>query len=269
MSKAADLIRKPLAVGIAAFAFVFYCRDVAYGWGDKGHRIVAIIADEHLTDHAREQVRKLLPAGTTLADAAAWPDREGRRITELDLLHHVSIPDNATGYNQERDCKAGNCMVEALKWFTAVSADATAPINVRLIALRYVAHLVGDMHQPLHAGRREDRNGTDVNVSYRAQHNNLHLFWDINVVEMEEGSLDDIAKRLDASITVEQRNEWQSGDPKKWTDESFHLSRSYAYRLSESMELSDEYVATALTIVRRRLVQAGIRLGWLVNNIFK
>lgn len=262
-------IRRTFAVGFAAFAFLFHCRDVAYGWGDKGHRIVAILADAHLSEQSREMVRKLLPSGTTLADAAVWPDKEGRQITDLDQLHHVSIPDNADGYDQERDCKARNCMVEALKWFTSVIADTKAPINVRLIALRYVAHLMGDMHQPLHAGRREDRNGTDIIVSYRAQTNNLHLFWDINIIEMEEGSSESIAKRLDANTTIAQRTEWQSGDPKTWTDESFRLSRSHAYVLGQSMELSDDYVASALTIVRRRLVQAGVRLGWFLNNAFK
>jgi nuclease S1 len=148
-----------LLIGTAAFAFMLHSQDFAYGWGDKGDRIVAILADQHLTEQARGEMAKLLPAGTTLADAAVWPDREGRRITEFDRLHHVSIRDNAAGYDQERDCKARNCMVEALNWFTAVIADPNAPINLRLIALRYVAHLVGDMHQPLHAGKREDRNG--------------------------------------------------------------------------------------------------------------
>jgi hypothetical protein len=269
MSKVSELIRKIFLVAIAAFAFMSYYRAVAYGWGEKGHRIVAILADTHLTEQARKEVRKLLPAGTTLADAAVWPDREGRRITEFDRLHHVSIPDNAAGYDQERDCKARNCMVEALNWFTSIITDVKVPINVRLIALRYVAHLVGDMHQPLHAGRQEDRNGTDITVSYRGQTNNLHLFWDINVVEMEEGSPEELAKKLGSSITVKQRTDWQSGDPKTWTDESFRFSRSSAYTLGESMELSDEYVAAALTIVRRRLAQAGVRLGWLLNNIFK
>ncbi len=244
-------------------------RDVAYGWGDKGHRIVAILADTQLTEQAREEVRKLLPDGTTLADAAVWPDREGRRITEFDRLHHVSIPDDAAGYDQERDCKARNCMVEALNWFTSIIADVKVPINVRLIALRYVAHLVNDMHQPLHAGRREDRGGTEITVSYRGQTKNLHLFWDFNVVDMEEGNAEELAKKLDQSITPKQRSEWQSGEPKTWTDESFRLSRSDAYTVGESMELSDEYVATALMIVRRRLAQAGMRLEWLLNNIFK
>jgi hypothetical protein len=268
MFKVSQDIRKLLLIGIAGFVFISHYHSVAYAWGEKGHRIVAILADTHLTEQAREEVRRLLPAGTTLADAAVWPDREGRRITEFDRLHHVSIPDDAAGYDQERDCKARNCMVEALNWFTSVIAEPEAPINVRLIALRYVAHLVGDMHQPLHAGRQEDRGGTEITVSYRAQITNLHLFWDFNVIEIEEGNAEELAKKLDESITPKQRSEWQSGGPKTWTDESFRLSRSNAYTLGESMELSDEYVATALTIVRRRLAQAGVRLGWLLNNVF-
>ena len=269
MFKLSDLIRKIFLTGIAAFVFMSHYEAVAYGWADKGHRTVAILADTRLTEHSREEVKKLLPTGTTLADAAVWPDAEGRRMTELDRLHYVNIPDNAAGYNQKRDCEARNCMVEALKWFTRVIADAEAPIVVRLIALRYVAHLVADMHQPLHAGRREDRGGIDITVSYRAQITNLHLFWDINLVEMEEGDAGELAKKLDESITEKERTKWQSGDPKKWTDESFRLSRSNAYTFGESMELSDEYVATARRIVRRGLAQAGVRLAWLLNNAFK
>ena len=86
---------------------------------------------------------------------------------------------------------------------------------------------------------------------------------------MEEGNAKELAKKLDQSITPKQRSEWQSCEPKTWTDESFRLSRSDAYTVRESMELSDEYVATALMIVRRPLAQAGMRLEWLLNNIFK
>jgi hypothetical protein len=269
MFKVPELIPKMFLISIAAFMFMSHYEAVAYGWGDKGHRTAAILAGMHLTEQSREEVKRLLPTGTTLADAAVWPDIEGRRMIELDRLHHVNIPENAAGYSQERDCEARNCMVEALKWFTTVLADAEAPINLRLMAIRYLAHLLGDIHQPLHAGRREDRGGIDITVSYRAQTTNLHLFWDINLVEMEEGDAEELAKKLHDSITEKQRTKWQSGDTKKWTDESFLISRSNAYTVGESMELSDGYVATTRSIVRRRLAQGGVRLAWLLNQTFK
>ena len=205
----------------------------------------------------------------TLADAAVWPDHEGRSIRDFDPLHYVSIPESAGGYDQGRDCPERNCMVEALKWFSAVIADKNSPIMVRRVALYYVAHLVGDMHQPLHAGRAGDRGGIDIPVSYRGATTNLHFFWDTNLVEMETETEGEVAKRLTANLTEEQRLKWQAGDPTQWTNESLVLVRSHAYNIVPSGELSDDYVEKARPIVRIRLAQAGLRLARLLNTALK
>jgi len=241
----------------------------AFGWFDKGHRIVGLIAQANLTAEARKEVEQLLFGSTTLADAAVWPDHEGRSIRDFDPLHYVSIPENAGGYDQGRDCPERNCMVEALKWFSAVIADKNAPFMMRRLALYYVAHLVGDMHQPLHAGRATDRGGTDISVSYRGQTTNLHFFWDSNLVDLEAGNEEQIARRLTANLTKEERLTWQAGNPEQWTNESLTLVRSHAYNTGPSVELSDDYVAKARPIVRRRLAQAGIRLAGLLNAALK
>jgi hypothetical protein len=117
-------------------------------------------------------------------------------------------------------------------------------------------------------GRRIEE-GVDIAVSYRGRTTNLHYFWDTDLVEMEEGHPGAVAERLGASVAEEERLKWQAGEPKEWTEESLMLARSYAYNIGRSGELSDEYVEKARPIVRRRLVQAGIRLAWLLNNIFK
>ena len=160
-------------------------------------------------------------------------------------------------------------MVEALKWFSSVIADKNAPIMGRRLALYYVAHLVGDMHQPLHAGRVGDRGGVDISVSYKGAITNLHFFWDTNLVELEAGTEEEIAKRLVTNLTKEERLKWQAGDPTQWTNESLVVVRSYAYNTGTSAELSDDYVEQARPIVRIRLVQAGLRLAWLLNNALK
>src|SRR6266545_6442838 len=136
-------------------------------------------------------------------------------------------------------------MVEALKWFSVVIADKNAPIMMRRLALYFVAHLVGDMHQPLHAGRAMDAGGTEISVSYRGQKTNLHFFWDTDLVELETGKEEEIAKRLTANLTDEDRLKWQAGDPKQWTNESLMLVRSHAYNIGPSVELSDDYVEKA------------------------
>ena len=160
-------------------------------------------------------------------------------------------------------------MVEALKWFSTVVADKNAPIMMRRLALHYVAHLVGDTHQPLHAGRTKDSGGTGIRVSYRGATTNLHFFWDTDLVEMETGTEEEVAKRLTANLTEEERLKWQAGDAGQWTNESLVLVRSHAYDIGPSVELSDDYVEKARPIVRRRLAQAGIRLAWLLNVALK
>jgi hypothetical protein len=259
---------------IATFLSTFYVLNLlaptsALSWFDKGHRIVGLIAHANLTVEARKEIEKILPGYMTLADAAIWPDHEGRSIRDFDPLHYVTISENADGYDQARDCPERNCMVEALKWFSTVVADKNAPIMMRRLALHYVAHLVGDMHQPLHAGRTKDSGGTGIGVSYRGATTNLHFFWDTNLVEMEAGTDEEIAKRLTANLTEEERRKWQAGDPTQWTNESLMLVRSHAYNTGGSVELSDDYVEKARPIVRRRLAQAGIRLAWLLNSALK
>ena len=241
----------------------------AFSWFDKGHRIVGLIAQANLTAEARKEIEKILPGNMTLADVAVWPDHEGRSIRDFDPLHYVTIPESAGGYDQARDCPERNCMVEALKWYSAVIADKNAPIMMRRLALYYVAHLVGDMHQPLHAGRAMDQGGINIAVSYRGRTTNLHFFWDTDLVELEPGNEEEVAKRLTANLTREERFKWQAGNPTKWTNESLTLVRSHAYKTGRSVELSDDYVEKARPIVRTRLAQAGIRLAWLLNIAFK
>ncbi len=241
----------------------------ALSWYDKGHRIVGLIAHANLTAEARQEIEKILSESITLADAAIWPDHEGRSIRDFDPLHYVRIPEGAAGYDQARDCPERNCMVEALKWFSGVVADKNAPIMTRRFALYYVAHLVGDMHQPLHAGRASDLGGIDIRVSYKGATTNLHFFWDTNLVEMETGSEEEVAKRLTANLREEEQRKWQAGDFTEWTNESLMLVRSHGYDTGPSVELSDEYVDKARPVVRTRLAQAGIRLAWLLNNMLK
>jgi S1/P1 Nuclease len=261
----------PLTVTFVSTLLTFNLLTLApsFSWYDKGHRIVALIAEANLTAEARKRIAEILSENMTLADAAIWPDHEGRSIREFHPLHYVSIPEDASGYDQKRDCPEKNCMVEALKWFLMVIADKNAPIMVRRIALYYVEHLVGDMHQPLHAGRIGDRGGVDIPVSYRGETTNLHFFWDTNLVELETGSEEEVARQLTANLTEEERLKWQAGDPTQWTNESLMLVRSYAYNTGPTVELSDDYVEKARPIVRIRLVQAGIRLAWLLNTALK
>ncbi|HXG51345.1 MAG TPA: S1/P1 nuclease [candidate division Zixibacteria bacterium] len=239
----------------------------AFSWHDKGHRIVAAIAASRLSPAGRTLVRELLAPGETLADAAVWPDYDGRRIRELDVLHYVNIADGSQGYRREVDCPEGNCAIEALRWCEAQIADRNAPLHIRRIALRYLAHLTGDLHQPLHAGRAADRGGTTISLIYGGTVTSLHLFWDKDLVEMEEGEVEEVARRLVAGATPAEWESSKSGDPAEWANESLRLAMSHAYTIAPSGEPDEDYIRRAREVVRRRLLQAGLRLARVIDRL--
>jgi nuclease S1 len=152
--------------------------------GSKGHEIVAAIARTHLSDTARKRTKALLPRGTTLADASIWPDKAGRRIPDMDPYHFVNFPKDANDYDQHRACKLRNCIIEAIAWYLQVLKWPDAPRNEKRVALRFIAHLVGDIHQPLHAGFAEDRGGNSVDVRFNGRKENLHSLWDTALVKL-------------------------------------------------------------------------------------
>ena len=193
----------------------------AYPWGSKGHEIVAAIAETHLTDTARKRIKELLPQGTTLAEASTWPDKAGRQIPDMDPYHFINFPKDANTYDQQRDCKLRNCIIEAIAWYMQVLKSPDAPRNEKRIALRFVAHLVGDIHQPLHAGFAEDRGGNSVDVRFNGRKENLHSLWDTALVELEQGTPAEIAARIQAAVTSDDvsngsKGRRQSGRLNRW-----------------------------------------------------
>jgi hypothetical protein len=238
----------------------------AYPWGSKGHEIVAAIAETQLTDTARKRIKELLPQGTTLADASTWPDKAGRQIPDMDPYHFINFPRDANTYNQQRDCKLRNCVIEAIAWYLQVLKSSDAPRNEKRVALRFVAHLVGDIHQPLHAGFAEDRGGNSVDVRFNGKKTSLHSLWDIGLVELEEGTPAEVAERIEKAVTNDDRKQWQSGTPEQWALESLAVVRTRVYRLHDTSDITPTYIGRARPVIRTRLAQAGARLAWMLNS---
>ena len=103
-------------------------------------RLSPAIAETHLTDTARKRIEELLPQGTTLAHASTWPDNTGRNIPDMNPNHYVNLPKDANTYDQQRDCKLRNCIIEAIAWYVQVLKSENAPRNEKRIAMRFVAH---------------------------------------------------------------------------------------------------------------------------------
>jgi S1/P1 Nuclease len=247
----------------------FVVPPAAYPWGTKGHEIVAYIAAAHLTKAARTKTAAILPKDGTLVKAATWPDQIKVAVPEANVLHYVDVPRGATRYDDARDCLQRNCIVRAIAWYLLVLVSNEAPLAEKQIALNYVVHLVGDIHQPLHVGFTDDLGGTKTTVNFHGTEQELHILWDTGLLETEQGSAEEVAKKLDREVSPHDRKTWKAGTLPDWADESLALAISYAYPIPESHEISDDYMKRALPIIHKRLAQAGVRLAWLLNAAFK
>ena len=250
-------------------------------WGANGHRIAAEIAERHLTPDARAAIDALI-GDTSLAQISTWPD-EIRSNPDWDYAapwHFITIEDDlvrhATGeerYTAASQRSRGN-VIEAMKYFEVVLKQ-TGDTATRAIALKFLVHLVGDVHQPLHVGRGGDLGGNRVTVHWFGELSNLHRVWDSGLIESEHLSFTEFADFID-HVPDATRAAWQQSTCIDWMDESFVL-RDRIYSLEDlsrhadregRLDLRYAYAYETMPTLKQRLAQAGIRLAGLLNAIF-
>jgi hypothetical protein len=168
--------------------------SVLFAWSGDGHQIVALIAEDHLTPQAQAGIHELLGKDVNIPDAeiASWADNYRREHRETAPWHYVDIPVDAETFDEGRDGKNGNNVIDKIGDFEKVLVDKTAPIEKRAEALKFLVHLVGDPHQPLHcADRHGDRGGNSRLVFYldRPRATNLHMVWDSTILIQRRGTV--------------------------------------------------------------------------------
>src|SRR6185295_5248767 len=154
----------------------------AFGWREKGHRITGELAWMLLKKETRAKLERLLP-DEKLSDVANWADQVRDARPESKPWHYVNVPEGAKSFDAARDCAGGECIVAKLEEMQKKLADATTPKAERVEALKWVVHLVGDLHQPLHVSHGEDKGGNDIQVTFFGRPTNLHRLWDSDMIE--------------------------------------------------------------------------------------
>jgi len=270
-------------------------------WGVTGHAIVADIAEHHLTPAALEQVHTLLreEGWEHLDQVASWPDTIRKERPEASPWHYTDIPLTEDAYVPARDCKNGDCSIEAIRRFTAILADRTQPAAKREEALKFLVHFVGDQHQPLHGAENgQDHGGNKVRVTYFGDNGttqyplNLHWVWDTSIIEhhlrIKEGATTDLnldarraaaiaANDIDAHFAgkIDARTAGIS-DPAAWAMESHDAAKRAAYPgvvepgaepPASPILLGEDYQKRAWPVVERRLELGGLRLADLLNKV--
>jgi hypothetical protein len=268
------------------------CTPPAFAWGPQGHRTVGAIADRLLTPQARAVVVELLasdldkfgnPSGrTTLESVSVWADEIRGTPADEPRWHYDDAPVCGSA-PREAYCPGGECNSAQLERLTRVLADAHAPQRERNEALKWVVHLVGDLHQPLHAADNHDQGGNRVAVALAGVRTrgreNLHRVWDGELVRLALGTRDGERppRNIDA-LTLEARRlvaQVGQGTPADWARESNNLARNVAYRYpgfacgqvpDGIVVLDRDYQQQAEMVVRERLLLSGGRLANLLNE---
>ena len=239
----------------------------SFSWGKTGHRIVGELAQRNLSKKTLKSIKEL--AGTEdLSRLSTWPDeiRSDPKMGYTGPWHYVSIPNGKTYFDQKR-AKEGD-LIEALFRFEDILRDPKDTKENKLTALKFMIHMTGDLHQPLHVGLAEDRGGNSIKVKWFKSETNLHAVWDEELVDFEKLSFSEYANYLN-HFSIAEKKDWVNGTFMDWAKESQDL-RPVVYDLAvaDMPNLSYEYNYKVKPIIEMRLKQAGFRLANVLNKIF-
>src|SRR5215472_2128636 len=264
----------------------------ALAWGPQGNRTIGAIADRLLTPAAQTAVLHILENDrakfdspsmrTTLEAVSEWADDVRGTPAARPAWHYDDVP--ICGMRDKASyCPGGECNTEQLKRLIGVLADARTPARERDEALKWVVHLVGDIHQPLHAADNSDHGGNLVPVALEGVHTrgreNLHRAWDNDLVPLtlHARNRQQPPPGIDALAAQARDLERQvgQGTPDSWARESNNLARNVAYHYSgfacnsvpsDIVALDGSYLEDAELVVRERLLLAGARLAAVLNT---
>ena len=239
----------------------------ARAWGSEGHAQVGMLALQGLDPAASAWIDDVLDTGDVgeISRACNWPDQvEDMPAWQWSKPQHfVNIPRSASHYDRQRDCPDGLCMTEAIKKYADQLGDPRLEKRKQWEAFAWLCHLVGDLHQPLHAGSRDDRGGNQVQVNYRGKAINLHYFWDSALIQEylePHGNWQKPAAACDPLLTGEP---WNPAEIDAWTDESHRLAAEAAYPPGEFIHA--EFAENSWLLIRQQWLRAGQRLARILN----
>ncbi len=234
-------------------------------WGFKGHRAIATIAQKHLTSNTAYAVSAYLK-GESMAEVATWAD-ENRNSTTAPW-HFLNLP---LGLTHEQFIKfvseSDNNVYSAILKTEASLKDRSLTPDQKNEALKYLIHLVGDAHQPMHVSRKEDKGGNTIQVRFDNKGTNLHSLWDSKLIDHEGLSEAEIVRSYDVATSTQIR-QWQSDSPMEWIWESYQVSSELYAQAKPGQEIDEAYYQKYITVIHKRIDQAGIRLAGELNKLF-
>jgi hypothetical protein len=244
----------------------------AVGWDGDGHRIVCAIAWDEMTSPVHQKIEDLLGVVSRgdFADTCTWADEyrdHGHR--ETTAWHFVNVPPGAAKVNLNRDCKEpASCVVAQIELYMKLFRSNAATTD-KATALKFLAHFVGDVHQPLNVGFAKDRGGNLIKGTFFGHATNLHEIWDTDIIRTNDVVWYSMATELQTKVTDYNRKKWLASSPLDWANESLAiaLNPSTAYvGQHNGFAFGQVYQDENVPVVFDRLSRAGVRLGHMLNE---
>lgn len=257
---------------LKAFSIFLICTTLlmpadAPAWGPAGHRIVGVEAMSMLDETARAAVAEILggDSAALIHRACSWPDavRETSQWEWSAPLHYVNIPRSSRHFDRQRDCPEGMCVTDAISRYANELGNPALSPEGRWQAFAWVCHLVGDLHQPLHAGYRDDRGGNYVDIEYRGEEANLHQFWDRVLIRSRLGANDSWSRPCSGQSWSGSRDTLSLSEVVRWTDESHALAGSSAY--PPARVIDEKFAESSWLVIRQQWQKASWRLARILN----
>jgi hypothetical protein len=252
---------------LLSIVFLFLTLQLS-AWGGKAHDIIAHIAEQNLTPTAKAEVARLLN-GRSMVYYAMWMDniRSDGRFDFTATWHYANVDSGKTYATMPR-VETGDVLTATDLSLQKIKSE-TENDSIRSMYLKFLIHLIGEIHCPMHAGRSTDRGGNDYHVIWFGDTINLHSLWDTNLLERtRRWSYTEWATNLTTGLSRADIDPMQRGTPYEWFDETVVLA-DYVYRHTpQNRNLRFDYIYKFSPVLERQLTLGGFRLAYILNTIF-
>ncbi|HLW56718.1 MAG TPA: S1/P1 nuclease [Bacteriovoracaceae bacterium] len=271
---------------LVALAFV---STQAFAWGPTGHRTVGEIAEGKLKSSTLKKVRKILK-GKSLAQVSTWADEirsEPETYKHTFRWHYTDYP---KGMDKLDETKSSGQLITSIQEQLKVLKDKKSSDDQKEFALKFLVHLVGDLHMPLHVGNGIDRGGNWCHVTFHDQKMNLHHLWDEGMIDFTKLSFTELTRLVQEGVSDQELKAFTQGSVSDWASETkeirdtvypaeanpdkkkksvhFNYCHSDESKVRTSMrpKLGYEYSYKFMPVLEKQLLKGGVRLAHLLNT---
>lgn len=249
--------------------FICFYIPTSYAFGPMGHRIVARVAESFLSKTTKAEINKII-GHEPFARISNYPDfiKSDPSKKKYSSWHYLSIKEGVSYKQSIKNKSFQGKALEALNRCLKELKDPKIANERKYFALAMVVHIIGDLHQPLHAGFIKDQGGNKVKLSWFGKEVNLHSIWDSELILIQELSFSEYASELISMYSSKPSSDRGLTNPVDWVKASrAYLPKVYDYKLGKYWEY--KYTYRHREFLEKQMFLAGYRLALILNQTLK